>query len=326
MTANTTRRAFLQIAGSLGVTALTGFLPARAAWPDKQVRIIVPYAPGGGGDFVGRLVAQALASRFGQQVIVENRPGGGATIGGAAVARAPADGTTFLCASSTFATHPAMFPNLPYDTVKDLLPVVKIADGPMILTASSTLPASNVAELIDYAKKNPDTLSFGTAGNASTPHLAGEYFEQLAGLRMTHIPYKGDSEAVLGVLTGSSPLAFTGLAAAMPHVKAGKLKGLGVTSKARLDVLPQVPAISETVRGYELVGWYSLMAPAGTPQPIVNAVADAVIAAGVPELKAKLEAAGMLLSTEGPAEFKDYFASEIKKLSNLIKTANIKVG
>jgi tripartite-type tricarboxylate transporter receptor subunit TctC len=204
--------------------------------------------------------------------------------------------------------------------------VVKIADGPIILTASSTLPVSNIAELIDFAKKNPGKLSFGTAGNASTPHLAGEYFAQQAGIRITHIPYKGDAPAILGVLGDTSPLAFTGLAAAIPHIKAGKLKALGVTANARLDVLPQVPAIGETVKGYELVGWFSLMAPAGTPLSIVNAVADAVIAASVPEMKGKLEAAGLLLSTAGPTEFKDYFASEIRKLGDLIKSANIKVG
>ena len=322
-----TRRAFMQIAAGVGATAISGFLPANAAWPDKLTRIVVPYAPGGANDIVARLVAQALTARSGQQVMVENRPGGGATIGGALVAGAPPDGHTLLLASSTFATHPAMFPKLSYDTARDLLPVVRIADGPIILTASASLPVSSVAELIEYGKKNPGKLSFGTSGNAGTPHLAGEYFAQQAGIRMTFVPYKGDAPAVMDVLSGTLPLAFSGLGPAIPHIKAGKLKALGVTSRSRLTVLPDVPAIGETVKGYELVGWFSLMAPAGVPAPVVQSIADEVLAvANTPDMKAKLESAGMLLSTMGPAEFKAYFASEIKKLGDLISSANIKVS
>ncbi|MBL0418904.1 tripartite tricarboxylate transporter substrate binding protein [Ramlibacter sp. AW1] len=326
--ATSTRRSFMQkTAAGLGVTALSGWLPAHAAWPEKPVRIVVPYAPGGANDVVARLVAQALTARSGQQVIVENRPGGGATIGGAAVASAAPDGQTLLLASSTFATHPAMFPNLSYDTARDLLPVVRIADGPIILTASPTLPVNSVADLIEYAKKNPGKLNFGTSGNAGTPHLAGEYFAQQAGIKLTYVPYKGDAPAVADVLGGTLSLAFSGLAPTIQHIKAGKLKGLGVTTRSRLDVLPDVPAIGETVKGYELVGWFSLMAPAGTPAPVVQSIAESVLAvANTPEMKAKLEAGGLLLSTMGPAEFKTYFASEIKKMTDLIKSANIKMG
>ena len=324
---STTRRAFIQAAAGVGATALTGFMPAYAAYPDKPVRIIVPYAPGGANDVVARLVAQELTTRWGHQVLVENRPGGGATIGGATVAKGAPDGHLLLLASSTFATHPAMFPNLPYDTAKDLLPIAKIADGPIILTGSPTLPVSSLAQLIDYAKKNPGKLSYGTSGNASTPHLSGEYFNLQAGTRITHVPYRGDAPALMDVMGGSTPLAFTGLAAAIPQIKAGKLKGLGVTSKTRLEVLPDVPAIGETVNGYELVGWFSMFGPGTLPAPLANAIAEAVLAVvNTPDMHTKLINAGLLPAPMGPAEFKGFFASEIRKMTEVIKAADIKVG
>lgn len=309
-----------------GMLVLGGLSPAGAAYPEKLIRIVVPYAPGGPNDIVARVLAQELAVRWNQQVVVENRPGGGATIGGLAVAKAPADGYTLLLASSTFAAHPGLFPNLPYDLQKDFVPVVKIGDGPIILVANPAFPASNVTELIDYAKRNPGKVSFGTSGTAGTPHLSGEYFNLRSKAGLTHIPYKGDAPAIIGVLNGSTALAFTGLTAAMPQVRSGKLKAIAVTTSTRVEVLPEVPTMAESgLPGFELAGWFSLLAPANTPTAIVNNIAEAVLSIlANPEVKAKVTASGVVVAPMGPVEFKPFMASEISKLTELINAAKIK--
>jgi len=309
-----------------GLLALAAMSPAGAAYPEKLIRIVVPYAPGGPNDIVARVLAQELSVRWNQQVVVENRPGGGATIGGLAVAKSPADGYTLLLASSTFAAHPGLFPKLPYDMQKDFVPVVKIGDGPIILVANPAFPASNVTELIDYARRNPGKISFGTSGTAGTPHLAGEYFNLRSKAGLTHIPYKGDAPAIVGVLNGSTPLAFTGLTAAIPQVRSGKLKAIAVSTSTRVEVLPEVPTMAESgLPGFELAGWFSLLAPANTPAAVVTAIADAVLAIlANPEVKAKVTASGVVVATMGPAEFKPFMANEITKLTELINAAKIK--
>jgi tripartite-type tricarboxylate transporter receptor subunit TctC len=322
-TASISRRQFARLLAA-GGTAFTGWRPAWAAFPDKQIRVIVPYAPGGPNDVVGRLVAQELGARWPQGAYVENRPGGGGTIGGAAVAKAAPDGHHLLIASSSFCAQPALFPALPYDLAKDLVPVVKLAEGPIVVTAHPSAPVSSIKELIDYAKAKPGELSYSSAGNATTPHLAAEYFNWKSGGRLTHIPFKGDGPATFAVLGGTVPIAFTALTAALPHIKSGKLKALGMTTRERVAALPQVPTIAEHIPGFELVGWFSVMAPGGTPASTIDALGQAVLdGLKKPQAIATLETSGLVITPQGPKEFKPYFDSELKKYTELIKAANI---
>ena len=318
-------RKFLAVlfAGVLG--ALAGLAPAHSAYPEKVVKLVVPYAAGGANDIFARFIAQELSVRWKQQVIIENRPGGSATIGGQAVATSPADGYTLLVATSTFAAHPALFPKLPYDMKKDFVTVAKVVDAPVLLIAHPDVPITTAGDLVAYVKRSPVTINYGTAGNASTPHLTAELFNAKAGIKMTHVPYKGDNQAILGVMNGSVPVAFTSVLAALPQVRAGKLKAIGISTLIRVEQMPETPTIAESgLPGYELAGWYSLLAPAGTPPAIVNFIADAVRAIVTdPEGKKRMNSLGVAVAFMGPEEFKAYMASEITKLTAVVNDAKI---
>ena len=309
-----------------GMLALGGLSPAGAAYPEKLIRIVVPYAPGGPNDIVARVLAQELGARWNQQVVVENRPGGGATIGGLAVAKAPADGYTLLLASSTFAAHPGLFPNLPYDLQKDFVPVVKIGDGPIILVANPAFPASNVIELIDYAKRNPGKVNFGTSGTAGTPHLSGEYFNLRSKAGLTHIPYKGDAPAIIGVLNGSTALAFTGLTAAMPQVRSGKLKAIAVTTSTRVEVLPEVPTMAESgLPGFEANTWFGCLAPAGTPADVIGRLnAEAARALSTSAVQERRAGMGLFVVANKPEEFAALLKKEIPRWAKVVKDSGVK--
>ena len=318
-------RKFLAVlfAGVLG--ALAGLAPAHSAYPEKVFKLVVPYAAGGANDIFARFIAQELSVRWKQQVIIENRPGGSATIGGQAVATSPADGYTLLVASSTFAAHTALFPKLPYDMKKDFVTVAKVVDAPVLLIAHPDVPITTAGDLVAYVKRSPVTINYGTAGNASTPHLTAELFNAKAGIKMTHVPYKGDNQAILGVMNGSVPVAFTSVLAALPQVRAGKLKAIGISTLIRVEQMPETPTIAESgLPGYELAGWYSLLAPAGTPPAIVNFIADAVRAIVTdPEGKKRMNSLGVAVAFMGPEEFKAYMASEITKLTAVVNDAKI---
>jgi tripartite-type tricarboxylate transporter receptor subunit TctC len=259
-------------------------------------------------------------------VVVENRPGGGGGIGAHAVAKSPADGYTLLLASSTFAAHPALFPKAPYDMRKDFTPIVKIVDGPILIAVHPSVPVSTLKDLLDYAKKQPGGLAYGTAGVASTPHLAGEYLKVRTGANLVHVPFKGDAPAVTALLGGSIPMAVTGLASSMPHIRAGRIRPIAVTTAKRQQGLPDTPAANEVLPGFELAGWYSILAPAGVPAAIVDSIASAVTELiEHPEVRDRLGAMGLTVEPLGPAQFKEYFASEIQRLSEVVHKANITV-
>jgi tripartite-type tricarboxylate transporter receptor subunit TctC len=243
-----------------------------ADFPSKPVRLVVPFPAGGTTDVMGRLIGQQLSARLGQQFIIDNRPGAAGGIGTDVVAKSPADGYTLLLgAVATHSINPSLYAHLPYDPVKDFAPISLLGTLPNVLVVNPSLPVRSVQELIALAKAKPGTLTFASGGNGTTHHLSGELFKRMAGVDMTHVPYKGNAPAITDVIGGQVNLMFDNISNSLPHIKAGKLRALAVTGPARSPVLPNVPTLAELgFSGYNITSWFGLFAPAGTPQPIVN--------------------------------------------------------
>ncbi len=263
----------LFLAATLACTGLAG-PAARAAehYPDKPIQLIVPYTPGGNTDILGRVIAQKLGSAWGATVVVENRPGAGGTIGVNAVAKAKPDGyTVVLAAFGNILVAKSLYPKLPYDPVADLDPIILVATPPTVLTATAKLPANNVAELIAYARQHPGRLNYGSSGKGTSNHLFGALFAKMAGISMTHVPYKGSGPAITDLIAGQTQLNFAPFPLVLPAIKAGTLKALAVTGPQRSPLLPDVPTVAESgLPGYEGLGWFALMAPKGTPKDIID--------------------------------------------------------
>ena len=312
-------------AGVLG--ALAGLAPAHSAYPEKVVKLVVPYAAGGANDIFARFIAQELSVRWKQQVIIENRPGGSATIGGQAVATSPADGYTLLVASSTFAAHPALFPKLPYDMKKDFVTVAKVVDAPVLLIAHPDVPITTAGDLVAYVKRSPVTINYGTAGNASTPHLTAELFNAKAGIKMTHVPYKGDNQAILGVMNGSVPVAFTSVLAALPQVRAGKLKAIGISTLIRVEQMPETPTIAESgLPGYQFDSWFGLLGPAATPAADVERVHAAVSKLlKDPVVLERLDKQGIEPAILSNPDFARLLAQDYERMAKVVKASGAKV-
>src|ERR1700704_4222650 len=248
------------------------FSAAAQAYPAKPVRIIVPFAPGGGSDFIARFTAQRLSGSFGSQVIVENKPGAGGLLGIEQGVKADPDGYTFTLIASSYTVNPALY-SLKYDPVNDITPVVQISQGPMLVVVNPKVPAKSAAELIALAKAKPGTLNFASAGQGSITHMACELFAYMAGIKMNHIPYKGTGPALTDTIGGQTDVFFSSTATAMPHVKSGKLRAVAVTTSKRIAALPEVPTVAESgVSGYEVVLWHGLIGPRGLPRPIVERI------------------------------------------------------
>ncbi|MCW5603155.1 MAG: tripartite tricarboxylate transporter substrate binding protein [Burkholderiales bacterium] len=240
-------------------------------YPERPVRVIVPYSPGGVVDSVARIAGSRLAIMLGQQIVVDNRAGGGGNIGVEIVVRATPDGYTLLMGSNgTNAINPSLYARLPFDPAKDLVPVSLVATGALALVVPASLPATSVSALIALARTKPDAINYASSGNGSTSHLAGELFKSMAGIDMVHVPYKGAAPALIDVASGRIQVMFTGVSTTLPHVKAGRLKALGVTGGKRLEVLPGTPAVAEQLPGYDVTSWYGVFAPAGTPKKRVD--------------------------------------------------------
>ncbi|MCX7152266.1 MAG: tripartite tricarboxylate transporter substrate binding protein [Proteobacteria bacterium] len=314
--------------------ALIGFLLALAAFsasaqapfPSKPIRIIVGAPPGGANDTIARIVAQRMDG-LGQPVIVENRTGAAQMIAAEMVAKAPPDGHTLLIASQTIlAVVPIINKVTTFDPLKDFAAVTLIGSTPLVLVVSPSLPANTVRELIALAKARPGELNFGSGGVGTTPHMAGELFAMMAGVKLQNISYKGEQPALTDMLGGQLPMMFSNVSAAMPHVKSGKLRGLAVTSAARIDGAPGLPTVAEAgLPGYETATWLGIVAPAATSREVVakiNAEIQRVMA--LPEVKEKLIAQGLTLSGGTPEQFGAYIRSEHAKWGNLIKDAGIK--
>lgn len=260
-------------AALIGCTLLHG--PAAAQpYPTKPVRFIVPFTPGGNTDVQGRLIAQRLSAMWGQQVVVDNRPGAGGTLGVETAARSQSDGYTLVLASfGNILAGPALYRKLPYDPLRDLAPVILVSTPPGLLIAHPGLPVKNVKELIAYARSNPGRLNYGSAGNGTWNHLFAELFKSSAGIEMTHVPYRGAAPAVTDVVGGQIQLGMAPFPPTLQHIRSGRLRALAVTSAKRSPILPEVPTVSESgLPGYEAVGWFGVLAPAGTPKPIIEKI------------------------------------------------------
>jgi tripartite-type tricarboxylate transporter receptor subunit TctC len=318
------RRSVLAFAGAL----ITGAaLPAFAqTYPAKPVKFIVPFPPGGPVDTTARAFTQKLSEYWGQQALVENRAGAGGIVGAEAAAKSPPDGYTFFVGSIHHSVLPSLNAKLPYNVEKDLVPVTFAAQFPIILVAHPSVPAKTVQELIAYAKKNPGKLAYGSAGNGGGTHLAGELFKSLAGVDLLHVPFKGSAPAMIDLLGGQVQLMFSDAPTALPHIKSGRLRALGVGSPKRSSLVPDVPTIAEAgVKGYDAYSWAGVFAPAGTPKEIVlKANADIVKALSQPDVKQRLHDAGAEAAPGTPEQFGAFLKSEIAKWGKVVKDGNIK--
>ncbi|HMH17625.1 MAG TPA: tripartite tricarboxylate transporter substrate binding protein [Burkholderiales bacterium] len=304
---------------------LFGFCAYAQDYPSKPVRIVVPFAPGGPNDIIVRLVAQKLTEAWGQPALVENRAGAGGNIGTDAVAKATPDGYTLLSVGPGSLIINPLLGKVPYDTARDFAPVTLMARAPNALVAHPSLPANSVKELITLARLQPGRINYGSGGNGSTPHLAGALFASMAGIELTHIPYKGTAPAMADLIGGQVQIAFLGIPTVLPHVKSGKLRVLAVTGKRRSPELPGVPTVDEAgVPGYELSPWYGLLAPAGTPREIVARLAAEVTkimrAADITE---KLAVQGAEVAGGSPEEFAAVIQADILTWGRVIKSTGI---
>jgi len=296
------------------------------SYPTKPIRIIVAYPPGGGTDIVGRMVAQKLSENFGQTVVIDNRGGAAGGIGSEIAAHSVPDGYTILMGNvAPNAINVSLYTKLGYDPVKDFEPVSLVASTPNILVVQPSLAVKTVPDLIALAKVKPGSLNYPSAGLGSSSHLAGELFDNLAGVKMVHIPYKGGGPALTDLLGGQVQLMFATMPAAMPHVRSGRLRAIAVTSVKRSQAMPELPTIGETLKGYDASTWYGVLAPARTPRPIITTLhAEIVKILGVAETRERLLAQGFEPVGSTPAEFGAYIKAEIAKWAKVIKAAGIK--
>jgi tripartite-type tricarboxylate transporter receptor subunit TctC len=298
-------------------------------YPNRPIKLIITWPVGGFADTLGRAVASQLGPILGQQIVVENRGGANGMIGADAVAKAAPDGYTLMFQSVTsHAINPTMYSKTPYSTEKDIVPLAVVASVPMLLVANPNLPAKNIAELIALAKKKPDELSYASFGNGSASHLAGELFTNQAGIKMTHVPYKGGAPAITDTLSGQVQMSFSAFGVALPHVKSGKLIALGTTGPTRAKLLPDVPTIEEAgnLKGYEMSIVYAVWAPAGVPAPIVSKLSKALeqVVASAAFKEKLVNDGGEVMNISTPAESNAYFQKEMQRLSKIVKDGNIK--
>jgi tripartite-type tricarboxylate transporter receptor subunit TctC len=295
-------------------------------FPDRPVRLLVGYPPGGGTDIVARLVAQPLSEKWKQPVVVENRPGANAIIATEAVVRAKPDGYTLLMAYATeLALNPATHKKLPYDPVRDLAPIAQLGSAPLVMAAHPALAAQNVRELLALARSKPGTLSYSSSGNGSVHHFAGELFKLRTGADIVHIPYKGSGPATADAVSGQVQLTLASVASVLRFVQSGRLKAIAVTSRGRSAQLPETPTLAEAgVQDVELTSWYGLLAPAGTPAEIIRKVhADVSAVLSAPEVKNGFAVQGLDMAQSSPAAFADFIKEEAAKYSRIAKAANI---
>jgi tripartite-type tricarboxylate transporter receptor subunit TctC len=323
------RRPFLRsIAVATIAAAATVLAPAEAhaqAWPAKPVRLIIPFPPGGSNDVIGRMFATQLGDRLGQQVVVDNRGGAGGIIGADLAAKSAPDGYTLLLISVAYAFGTSMYKNIPYDPVKSFAPVAMLGTGPVVLTVHPSVPAKTTEELIALAKARPGHYQFASAGVGSFQHLASELFRIQAGIDILHVPYKGGGPAMADVIGGHAHILMGSLIQILPHIKSGKLKVLATSGTRRNPALPDVPTVAEkALPGYDAQNWWGILAPAGTPQPVIDRLAKEVAAVtGSPEMKKRLEAEGAEAVQMSPGDFGRFIQAETTKWARVVKQAGI---
>jgi len=301
---------------------------APAEYPARPIRFIVPYGGGSGPDITARLFATELSKQIGQQIVVDNRPGASGSIGTEMIARAAPDGYTIgFGGISTFAINPSVLARLPYDPDKDLLKVVQTYFNPGVLAVTLSLPVNSMKDLIDYGKNNPGKLSFGSSGNGTSSHLSGELLNIMTGTQMVHVPYKTPEQGITDTIGGRLPVMFNNIGPMLPHVKAGRIRGLGVTGLKRSPAIPELPAIAETVPGFEVIVWGGVVLPVGAPKAIVarlNAEINKVLA--LPALKEKYATIGYELVGGTPQQFDAFVKSEIAKWAEVVRRSCAKLN
>ena len=314
---------------TLAVLSVLGAAPVANAqnYPAKSVRVIVPYAPGGGSDVISRILAQRLSQSLGRQFVIDNRAGANGIIGTELAVQAPADGYTLLYVSSPHAVNPSMYRKLPFDTLKDLAPISEVAVSPSILVVHSSLPTRTVGELVALAKARPGQIDYASGGSGGSPHLATELFKKMAGINLTHVPYRGAGPALADVLAGQVPVMFANSAPALPHIRSGRLRALGVSSTKRSAVAPEIPTIAESgVRGYEAVTLFGLLAPANTPRNIIDLLnAEVHKAMRNPEVGESMKALGADVVLTTPEGFGSVLEAEVKRWGELVRALNLQV-
>jgi len=295
-------------------------------YPNRPLRLIVPYAAGGNADIVGRIVADGLTTRLGQQVVVDNRAGGASIIGTELAARAAPDGYTALLVASTFAVNPSLVSKLPYDTLKDLTPISLVGQTPQVLVVTPSLPVANVKEFIALAKSKPNTFNYGSTGVGSTANMAGALLNLMAGIQLVHVPYKGTAQSLTDVMAGHLHVAIPSLTSSLPHIRSGRIRALGVTSTKRSSQLPELPTIAEAgVPSYQAVIWNGVLAPAGTPKPILERLSREVAETmRAPEASKRYAALGAETIGSSPQEFAKFLREEIDQYARVVKASGMK--
>jgi tripartite-type tricarboxylate transporter receptor subunit TctC len=319
------RRRFLQLAASAAALPALPHLALAQGYPTRPVRLITPFPPAGSVDLSARLIGQWLTERLGQQFVVENRPGAGGNVGSEAAAKSAPDGYTILLCSVANAISVTLYDKLGYDFAKDLTPVGGIARAPNVMVVHPSVPAKTVPEFIAYAKANPGKINMASSGIGTSIHVSGELFKLLTGVKMEHVPYRGSAPMLTDLVGGQVQVAFDNLQPSMPHIKAGKLRGLAVTTATRSDILPELPTIGEFVPGYDASTWNGIVAPKNTPAEIVNLLNREINAAlADPKVKERLAEMGASPLTGSPAVFGQFIADDIEKWAKVIRAGNIK--
>ncbi len=319
----------MKFAGALCLAAAAVIAPATAFadYPEKPLRLVVPFPPGGSTEPLARVLSQKLGEAFGHQVIVDNRPGAGSTIGAEIVAKSPPDGYTLFLGSISNAISAALYPKLNFDIVRDFAPVTLLATTPGVLVVHPALPVKNVKELLALAKARPEQLAYSSAGNGTPPHLSAELLSSLTGIKMIHVPYKGGGPSIIALLSGEAQLSFASLPSAIGHIRNGKLRALGVTTTQRAASVPELPTIAESgVPGYAAETWLGLAVTARTPKDIVGKLHAATVKAmTLPDVKERLDALGYIVRVGSPEEYSSFVQNEVDKWRKVVKAANVRV-
>ena len=298
------------------------------SYPTRPIRIVVPFGPGGFTDVAARILQKELAPAIGQPIVIENKPGAGSTIGTTDVARSAPDGYSLVMISTTHVISPHLYKQMPYDPIKDFTPVMKLAEGPYVLVVHPSLPVKNVADLIALAKAKPNSIDYASSGNGSAQHLVGALFVTMAGAPLSHVPYKGSSQAMNDVLGGIVKVSFVGVPNALANLQAGKIKALAVTTKKRYAELPDVPTLDEAgVEGYDATVWLGLLAPPGTPRDIVDKLNTSITKIlSTPEARKLMASAGVDVATSSPEEFATLMQSELERWGKVVRATGATVN
>jgi tripartite-type tricarboxylate transporter receptor subunit TctC len=324
MAGKLTRRTLL---AGLAAAPLAGQARAQADWPNRNVRVIVPYPPAGGADTTARIVYAKLGQMLGQQFVIENRGGAGGTIGEAVVAKADPDGYTIIHDATAFSVNAALYPNLPFDYGKDFEPVILVSLVPNILVITPSLPVNSVAELIAYAKAEPDGITMASSGNGTLQHLCLEMFRFQTGIKINHVPYRGGGVALTDVMSGQVKFFFSNGSSVVGLIKGGKVKAIAHTGHGRLESLPDIPPVSDTIPGFEAYEWNGVFVPHGTPAPIVTKLnASLNEALRLPDVADRFKQLNISSRSNTPGEFRDFVAQQTKLWSGVVKEANIHLG